>query len=131
MAPIEQVEQAERAVVEHRHAVAGPSVVAARFPVLGRGPHRAVDLPLAAADFLRPAGQRGDLLVAKRAIPDGHVIDLAAEAGPHVTLFVSGADQQRGAEADEPAVRPLLVDKHPIDEQLQVRAAEPHEDVVP
>ena len=131
MAPIEQVEQAERALVEHGHAIAGPSVVAARFPILGRGLHGAVDLALAPGDFLRPTGQRDDLLVAERAVPDGHVIDLAAEAGPQLALFVSGADQQWGAEAGELAMRPLFVDKHAIDEQFQVRPAEPHEDVVP
>jgi len=97
--PIEEAEHVEAPVMGEGHAVAHTRVVAARAPVEHGLPVRAEDLPLSPSDLLAATGERQDLLVSEGAVPEGGVIDPAAETRLDAPPCRLRADQARDAAA--------------------------------
>ena len=77
------------------------------------------------------AGDSGHLRVGQRPVPDRDMVNQPGEAGCQLSVFVGGSNQERQGAWARLADRVFLVDQHAVDEELQFRAGEAENQVVP
>ena len=108
VAPVEEVEEVEAAVVEEGHAVTDAGVVAAGLPIVERGPLGAEDFDIASADGGVAAGESGDVVVGEAGVPEEDLVDAGG-----------GGDGEGRAGGDADAADgPLFVDEDAVDEEF-------------
>ena len=130
---IEQVHEMKDPVDAERHAVADP-VRVRRRPVV-HGVRLRTFGPLAPVDPIGPAGERRDLFVGKRAVPDGDKVDRALEHGARLRVrigrVVLRADRDGHVARAQFPEREIFVAAAAVDEKLHLRGIDAAVDVVP
>ena len=81
--------------------------------------------------MLCPTADLDNFGVRQGPAPDGHVVDQPVESGLDPAVLPTGADQAWDLVLPCLADRVFFIDRHAIDEQLELRTREPNDDVVP